>query len=473
MASSESPETAADVGECRVDEDCLEQASVCSENRQCVACLRDDDCDSTRPYCKVATDEKKNRCVACQKGTDCGPAGEWECIEEQCFEACDPDADDCKSGLVCVSNQAVRYCAECGPGAPCADPSLVCVSNTCLSCDPTNDTGCAKGEYCERVSPWASSNDGDAGIAKEATRCVECRADVADDCREGVCVDGACTTCDPASNAGCDDASPVCKAAVDDDGTPTNHCVECGAATDCDGHAAGPHCIDNRCAVCDPKNNSGCGEPLLCVNIAPPGVTELYECRECEDSCADGKVCVDFRCVECEVSSDCGSAGAPQCSSAHTCGPCTSNAACEHRSATPWCDTHTGVCVGCLDDDDCADTPETPACRRLDHTCVECTNSSHCPGNPGGCVTFPGDYLNKCAPDGTTPEELGECRRCNAGDCAPGLVCAGESGDSRCLPLAEVGPECDSVELPSQDDAGLVLVCLPEACASEFISSGG
>lgn len=469
--SSSSEETVEASSQCEVDEDCHAQAPVCAESGQCVACLGDDDCSETRPYCKVAADEKKNRCVACQKGTDCGTDGEWECIDEQCFESCDPESSvSCSLGLVCVANsaQAVRYCAECGPGAACADPELVCVENTCLVCNPETDEGCASNEHCQAAAAIGGVlGDASAGLADPAVRCVECRAGVAEDCPNGTCIDGTCEVCDPNTNAGCSGDTPVCQQTEDDVGLATRACVQCVQAEDCAQSAAGPRCVDNQCAACEPEDDSGCSGILgTCVDIAPEGAKPLYECRECEgqDSCAEG-VCVDFGCVECAESEHCLSVEAPECTAGNSCAGCTSDAACSHRPRTPVCDTASGDCVPCNRDADCAGRLGTPACDTEEHDCVECTNSSHCPDNPGGCLTFPGQDRYTCAPDDTEPTLLGACARCNAYDCADGLVCAEYGEDYRCLPAAEPDDPCGPEEHFSADDLVQVLVCVPENCA--------
>jgi hypothetical protein len=200
-----------------------------------------------------------------------------------------------------------------------------------------------------------------------------------------------------------------------------------------------------------------------CVDIAPAGASALYECRECLDTCADG-ACVDFKCVDCASSKNCDAASAPECTSENECGGCTTNAACEHRRETPYCDVESGECVECTKDDDCAGTPGAPACSPAFH-CVECTEGSHCPDNPGGCLLFPGEDEYTCASLDTNPDALGECARCNAYECAPELVCAGPDGEERCLPLAEPDDPCGPSELYSEEFAGSVIVCMPELCA--------
>lgn len=448
VPSAPASETGEAPSECRVDEDCSEQAPVCSENRRCVPCLGDEDCgDETRPYCKVAADEKKNRCVACQKGTDCGAAGAWECIDEQCFEACDPtDGQSCDNGLVCVAGDTrdVPYCAECGPGAACADSSLVCVNNTCVECDPETGSGCATDEFCEPANASAVGA-GDAGPSEHpsstSAKCVQCRSDVGEDCPGGTCVDGLCQVCSPESNAGCGGETPVCKVSEADAGGSSLSCVQCVSSDDCDGNAGGARCVDDRCVSCDPADNSGCSGKLgTCIDIAPAGATPLFECKECLDTCGDGLLCVGFACVDCEDSTHCENARAPECTSEYECAGCTTDAACAHRPETPHCDTASG-------------------------TCVECTDGSHCPDNPGGCLTFPGQDLYTCAPLETTPHELAECARCNSGECAGGYVCATLEGDDRCLPLAEPDDPCGPSELYAEEELGLVVVCIPEDCA--------
>lgn len=482
-ASSSAPTP--DVPDCRIDDDCPAATPVCSPSRQCVVCVGDDDCDSApgRPYCKVATSEENNRCVACQKGTDCGEDGAWACVEEQCFAACDPatKSSGCGDDLVCVTGtgQALGYCAECGEGLACADPSLLCVGNTCLACDPIADVGCGGAtQHCqlERLAmsnlDAGSSSDAGLGAVRDDVYCVECRTGGKyNDCSEGTCIDGTCQTCDPKGHAGCSDGTPFCRVDAEaDGGANVPSCVECLLRSDCAGNPAGAFCVDGSCSRCDPGDPGSCaGELGVCANIAPSGQKELYECRQCTpevDHCSDGLVCVGFDCVQCRTSDDCTNPKAPQCNTSNECVPCTSDAACEHLSSSPLCDTGSGSCIQCREDNDCTGTLGTPACYTYLHQCVECISGDHCPESSLGCSTFPGPDFHTCMMPETAPDDLDVCDRCHAGECAEGDICAtlGEQGD-RCAPVAQPDDSCASAEVPASDGSGLVWVCIPDDCA--------
>lgn len=447
-----------------------------------MACVGDDDCDTTpgRPYCKVATTEENNRCVACQKGTDCGEDGAWACIEEQCFAACDPATNSagCGEGLVCVTGtaQTKGYCAECGDGLACADPSLLCVGNTCMACDPVADLGCSGATpHCQAALADAAELDAgstdDVAASASAVFCVECRtgADF-DDCSEGACVEGECQTCDPLTNAGCTDAAPFCLASSGADGGPAPSCVECRTSGDCANSPGGAFCVEGVCSACDPIDPSSCsGEFDVCANVAPSGQAELYECRKCTpevNHCEDGLVCVGFACVQCETSKDCLDPAASQCNTSNECVRCTSDAACEHLTGSPLCDTGTGSCIQCREDTDCAGTPGLPACYAELHECVECTSGDHCAEPSLGCSTFPGPEFHTCLMPETPPNDLAVCARCHTGECAEGDVCAtlGDEGD-RCAPVAQPDDSCASAEVPASDGSGPVWVCVPQDCA--------
>lgn len=454
---------------CRIDEDCTEQTPVCSDNGQCVACSNNEDCgDPARPYCKVAKDETRNRCVACQKGTDCGGDGSWLCVEEQCFEACDPlAAEDCAGGLVCVSNatQQAMYCAQCGEGVPCANPDLLCVGNTCLTCDPKDNQGCRVGEFCQEVTTTVPAGE-DAGLtasALAATRCVACRSDVPEDCPGGACVDGQCQTCQPETNTGCGEDTPIC-VVESDAGVAAQVCVQCTAPDDCAGHPAGSHCVDNRCAGCDPEDAESCagGSSDTCVNVAPAGATPLFECRECEteQDCTGSLVCVDFECVPCGRREDCGTPALPRCS-ANECVACSEDVDCERFEDTPVCQA--GECVACKEDAHCESRLGTPACSSKNE-CVECTNSTHCPNSPGGCLTFPGADQYTCTEEEPGSDALELCSLCNPSECAEGLICAGPEGHERCLEPVQPDDTCVVKEFYSEEAGGLVSVCTDESC---------
>lgn len=455
--------------ECQINEDCPSRLPVCSLAQQCVACESNADCGGERPYCKVAANEKNNRCIACQKGTDCGEDGQWLCIEEQCFSACDPSNAEtsCRDDLVCVTpiDSTLAYCAECGPETPCADPELLCVNNTCLVCDPAEDLGCSGDTpHCDVPSGSGGLEADGSTAALTAPQCVECRVGPEfDDCATGVCVEGACAPCSPSDGRGCGGETPICTSSeAPVDGGVELRCVQCDDHDDCAGHPAGEYCVENACASCDLETDAGCSsEAPACVNVAPPEATALYECRECDETCAEG-VCLEFECVECATSTDCASPSAAECSPENTCVPCTTHAACETHEGTPFCDNPSGVCVACRTDDDCTEAAGTPACDPAEHKCVECTNDSHCPEDTLGCLLIPGPDQRYTCLRSTTPGALEVCSRCGAGDCPEGLGCARSGEDSRCLPLAD--DSCTAVELFSEDLLGNTDFCRVETC---------
>ncbi len=460
------------VPECQVDEDCPAGKQICSPAQQCVTCDSHDDCSAERPYCKVANDERANRCVACQKGTDCGPEGEWLCLSEQCFAACDPESKQpCDEGLVCVagSEQTLTYCAECGPGIACANADLLCVENACWACNPATHDGCSgTTPYCSvsALVPLGTDGGGSSG-ASEEPHCAECRTGGEfDDCGSGTCVDGSCQVCSPGDNAGCGGSTPICSSVVaEDGGLEGAECVQCVDHDDCTDHAAGAYCVNNACAACDDQTNEGCeGTRGACVNVAPISATPLFECRECSDACEGGAICLEFTCVECVTSADCLSPGAAECSPEHTCVPCTGDAACETQTDAPFCHKPSGTCITCRSDEDCSEVEGKPGCDPSRHVCVECTNDSHCPEAALGCLIIPSVGQYTCS-SSMIPGELGPCVRCSGGDCADGLECAEIGEDNRCLPPDDGSGACAGQELYSEDQLGYASFCVPEACA--------
>jgi hypothetical protein len=134
---------------------------------------------------------------------------------------------------------------------------------------------------------------------------------------------------------------------------------------------------------------------------------------------------------QCSASADC-AAGMPICSgSPGACGPCTQDSQCSARnSATPKCDTASGLCVACLSDTACNNP--TPICNQATNSCSACTTDGQCNGK-----------------DPTTPTcSAGLCTGCSIpGDCGGGTpvclsgACVGCASNSDCTDAA--APVCN------------------------------
>jgi hypothetical protein len=203
-------------GRCESLPDCSEQTPCSGRQRyrdpltcECVACLRDEQCDASTG--EVCTDNYE--CLFCQlsaAGTDCEARGLFEdqgcCVECLIDADCGSDAPFCSSGRCSTIPPD-----ECISDADCAD-GQVCDRNACKpaasfsDCDVQAD--CPDGEACFLDGRCHAEADTCGGCEGES-RCVEgatgsncagCQSQCSSaDCRDGrVCVistdasDGIC-----------------------------------------------------------------------------------------------------------------------------------------------------------------------------------------------------------------------------------------------------------------------------------------
>ena len=166
---------------------------------------------------------------------------------------------------------------------------------------------------------------------------------------------------------------------------------------------------------------------------------------------------------QCSASTDC-AAGMPICSgSPGACGPCTQDSQCAARnSATPKCDTASGLCVACSSDTACGNP--TPICNQATNSCTACTTDSQCNGKDPTKPTCQAGSCTGCSGPsdcgGATPVCLsGTCVGCASnGDCTvpAALTCnlathvctgcpcgtCGSCATGSCLPLAHGSGSC-------------------------------
>lgn len=169
-----------------------------------------------------------------------------------------------------------------------------------------NDVGDALGARCDEVAECG----GITPFCAEGT-CVQCTA--ASDCDgDRVCEDGLCSEC--SESADCPADEPIC-----DRSGLRGRCVECGDNDDCG--VADPACVDGECeASC--VGVDICEDDELCSS-------EIGGCVECEENAdcpAEEPLCDGFECFECESDDDCG-ASAPYCINGD-CRECIQNTDC-------------------------------------------------------------------------------------------------------------------------------------------------
>jgi hypothetical protein len=173
--------------------------------------------------------------------------------------------------------------------------------------------------------------------------------------------------------------------------------VECTGNSDCK-DAAQPYCVDQECVQC--RSHADCDNPTPQCNGSGEcvGCTAPAACtgRPEGERCATAAGALQGRCVECRSHADCDNP-TPQCNSSGQCVPCTVDAACSGRSATPVCDessdaTYGGRCVPCTGAKyaSCEKTGTAYVCESLTRTCSTtavaglaaecspCVSDAHC-----------------------------------------------------------------------------------------------
>ncbi|MCA9557537.1 MAG: putative metal-binding motif-containing protein [Myxococcales bacterium] len=466
--------------ECLADADCAGRPWPGGENRtQCVE-GRCQFCDPTQNHAGCGANElccnfvcvatSTNQCEGCGRACDPNPTN--TCVDRQCR---------CGGNLACSGQTSfcddqAGSCVNCRGDQDCGGARTQCVQDQCEVCDPfDNNRGC-------NAASGRPLCDTDFRV------CVACGEDA--DCQGNVngeqCVStGACKTCDPLDNEGCNAASntPICRnfacdicirdeeCAANPNGNVCRNTGACGSCTgdaDCNGHPNGNVCgNDGRCGTC--QNNADCsGHPLgnLCSNgqCGPCGV---------DAQCAghpDGTQCVGNNCRGCEPTSDEPCDGAtPICNPANfTCRACVGDGECNARPGSQD-QCVNDFCRLCdpADDAGCND-PTRPICDGTAFVCRPCASDNECPNN-GQCVNGqcracdPENHMG-CDPDGGTPicsAATFTCQPCNTdGQCAEsarnGNLCVGgfceacdpaDHGGCRADELCcngGNGPECQS-----------------------------
>jgi hypothetical protein len=378
-------------------------------------------------------------------------------------DACDPSADQCGADLSCytqypamdawtcrASGTLARH-ASCDRAEACA-PGSVCINDDgfidaprCMEVCIPGAKDCGSGQYCMPEEPMRS----DAGEKKGGVHAF------------GLCVD-RCTN--PVGNVGCGDGF-TCTSLGEPFGDATV-CMSAGARPlggacnlDMGQCAAGLHCALGRCS--EPCAGS-CSDGETCFEVPEDGVAVCATaCDPASPNCSDGLGCrphpKDPTKGACGIV---GSAGPHQ--------PCSTSFDCTIGLSCVMDDTERGLCqIVC--------SPSEAGTCGAGERCVPEPSDFVIPGIcRAPCTSLAGNDCPKgftclstdvggapvCVEGGNTLE--GESCNSEAGECAPGLVCA-----HRCLRPCSVGAEsCESGEVCAEFDGDPVGYCL-SVCESD------
>lgn len=289
---------------CQTDGTWTGDAPECDEVR--IPCGATE-CTGVTPVCDG------DACRACASDEECtaGVCVTVGPLAGACSE-CDPaEIGECPAATpICALGSA--GCVRCVSNTECdaIDPGTICVTS-----------GALQGQ-CGQCNP---SCGGTTPVCDGSLRCVACGDDPdCDALRTGdVCTtSGACAACDPASHRGCDRSStaPICDAAA-------RTCRACSSNAECTSNASGTICVTGAsadagaCRTCNPADNAGCSG-------ATPLCSSEFRCVQCVDAvgCVSGTAfeCNGGRC-QCANSAAngcrCGATGSlgPNCATGEFC----------------------------------------------------------------------------------------------------------------------------------------------------------
>ena len=264
--------------------------------------------------CTAFNDEYTSRDGNLGDDTECGSdadcAADEVCSEGVCEPAeagCQSDAE-CADGTFCDRGACVPWEApECEANADCGR-DRVCALGECWDreCEDEDADGfCADGGDCDDqnalVHPGAAEerdgldNDCDGEVDEDGDAC---RSDA--DCRDGICVGGACREDEMECRSDADCRGGICL-----DGTCREDEIECRSDADCRNGA----CVNGVCRPDEPECEDAdadgvCAEDGDCDDRNPgvhPGAREV---RDGLDNDCDGQV-DEGGALVCAVDSDC------------------------------------------------------------------------------------------------------------------------------------------------------------------------
>ncbi len=471
---------------CLKDEQCQSQVSPtkrCTQDNKCI-CGSDKDCPEGR-YCIG-----EGGCVECKDDKDCKGEGRNVCVGYQCqecrrgeFQACGPGNQtackqgsqtclasgmwgDCQGWVVCKSNET---CKNEACVSSCPDPSPCQASDK--RCDP-NATG--KNEFQRCVRNRQGCLEWSTPEACPSSNVCEGKGE----CKLPACPQGETrcgTTCvnlqsDVKNCGGCDNAcksNEVCNA-----GSCGSTCQ--APTTDCNGSCVNiqtdnKHCggCDNACSsteVCDAGQcKSTCqGGTVACNGNCTDLNTDAKHCGQCGNVCPSTQTCKAGKCEDlCSSGTTlCGGLCVDLSSNGQHCGACNNackaGEACSSGACKLSCPSGQSDCSGSCKDlqndkQNCGTCGNACATQE---TCVKGVCKSPCPAGQslcsGGCLdTQNNDYhcggCNKKCPSKLSCVK-GVCQSCTGSTTKE--IC-GNNKDDDCDGQIDEPSECTSIPVKS------------------------
>lgn len=281
---------------------CVTEPAGCSDDHDCD---RGSWCDHAARTCRPI----RSFCEPCVRDQDCGPGN--RCLDPGggavpfCGEACTTSADCSRPGTRCDAGQCWPN-ENCAAVAPCTpDSGAACTRDedcpTGQSCESrvcrANDSGCAAGERCDRVTLDCYASCRSARDCGSNERCVGDR-------------------CEPLPPCDSDADCPLPRVCRVDPLTQQGTCV--AGCSDDTGCPLGTRCVatDEGRTVCA----AGCDDDADCLldQVCEAGTCRSGRCQTTDacgscQVCGPGGRCIDANdapyCAACGIDRDCGAGG--------------------------------------------------------------------------------------------------------------------------------------------------------------------
>jgi hypothetical protein len=430
---------------CLADLDCATSkgGTLCGANNHCVHCKTDTGCSGATPHCSAG-----GQCVACTSAAQC--AGSLDgalCINGSC--SCNGDGD-CKAatawGSTCLTAMVPHRCG-CASDGGCAGkaPGPTCYTGY-KKCSCASDASCAVAPYSKCGLPY--------DVADYLTCQQPCGSDAECQARPGAhlskCDGGRCVACTVDGDCALSPQGKLCltshgacvqcKSDGDCGGAPcdtvTGRCVECKSGPDCVGRPGGVVCAAGRCGCSTDADCAGgyvWGRTCQAIGTATRcGCAAAGDCS----GVGTGPTC-DLAASKCSCTSDAQCASPVSACSLPLPGaaylqcakPCAADGDCAARPGLPKCSGQ-GKCVQCKIDGDCSGSKKLCGAAGV---CVSCKSSADCASAPWAKVCDVAIGCVECLTD-TDCGAASLGKTCSGGLCTCGsdADCAGRLSGKRC-----------------------------------------
>lgn len=408
---------------------CPERCLQNEEGRgRCVACLKDEQCQSKVSPTKRCTQDNKcicgsdkdcpegrycigeGGCVECRDDKDCKGEAKKACVGYQCTECRRGEFQSCGPNNQNVCKKGTQTCLGSGAWGDCKDwvvckSGETCENETCVSACPATPP-CKAGE--RRCDPDSSGKNEFQRCVRNAKGCLEWSK--AEACTPGfLCMDDG--QCKPEP---CPSGKTSCGQACVDLQADTKHCGACNNACPsgevcnsgkCEGTCKAPKTDCNGSCVDTQTNTSHCGG---CGKACKP--SESCTAGQCKSKCPSGEVSCNGVCVDTSKDSkNCGQCG----------NSCPSGQSCQNSRCTTICTAGLSLCNGkCVDTrSDVSNCGTCGTTCKSGEACVSGACKVSCPSGQTSCNGACKDLQNDKQNCGGCGKACSSQQACSQGKC--------------------------------------------------------